>query len=219
MPEKQLPTRLQEELERLSLLPESEIDTTDIPEVTDFSRFKRGQFRRDNIVERSYDIRAIANWFIGKFKEAQIGVTNLSLNKIVYFTVERALVENHVLLSPAKIEAWNYGPVFREIYHNNKAGGSDNISDPIKKFDLARRAYVDVSDEFSPEDEAFFESIFQDFGRLKAGRLVDISHQNDAPWHYVWSRSSKVNFGMEITKEVILALAPPTRPSNGRQEH
>jgi uncharacterized phage-associated protein len=219
MSERQLPSHLQEELSKLSLLPEERVDTSDIPEVTDFSRFKRGRFLQADVTQREYDIRAIANWFIRKFRESRRQVTNLSLNKIVYFAIERALIERMVLLSPAKIEAWQHGPVFREIYHTNKGEGSEPISNLIERFDLATKRRVPAEETFSTEDEEFLEGIFRDFGTLTASRLVSLSHEREAPWDHVWRHSRKVNFGMEITKEVIFALAPRSRPSDGRQKN
>jgi uncharacterized phage-associated protein len=217
MSERQLPSHLQEELEKLSLLPEDGVDTSDIPEVTDFSRFKRGRFLQADIVQREYDIRAIANWFIKKFRESHRQVTNLSLNKIVYFAIERALIERMVLLSAAKIEAWQHGPVFREIYHTNKGEGSEPISNLIERFDLKARKHIPAEQAFLTEDEDFLEGIYRDFGMLTASRLVTLSHEREAPWDHVWRHSRKVNFGMEITKEVIFALAPRSRPSDGQQ--
>jgi uncharacterized phage-associated protein len=208
---------LKEELERLALLREEDVDTCDIPEITDFSGFKRGMLARSDIQERNIDVRAIANWFIRRFTRSKKTVTNLALNKIVYLSIERALVERGMLLSSAKIEAWNYGPVFREIYHDKKSDGADPIATPINRFDLPMRSFVEADFDFTADDIDFLESIFKDYGSLRAGRLVDITHSKGSPWHVVWSNSKSVNFGMEITKELILERAPKQRNGNGRQ--
>jgi len=212
-----IPSHLKEELERLALLREEDIDTSDIPEVTDFSGFARGALARDTILERNIDVRAIANWFIKRFSQSKKSVTNLTLNKIVYLAVERALVERGMLLSSAKIEAWNYGPVFREIYHDKKSEGADPIAETIRRFDLSSRSFIEAGFAFTTDDVEFLEGVFSDYGALRAGRLVDITHAKGSPWHFVWSNSRTVNFGMEISKEIILRRAPKQRFGDERQ--
>ena len=217
MDNSRIPSHLKEELERLALLREDDVDTSDIPEVSDFSRFRRGVLKAPTIQERNIDVRAIANWFIKRFSTSNKEVTNLSLNKIVYLAIERALVEKGVLLSSAKIEAWKHGPVFREIYHDKKSEHADPIMRTITRFDLSSRTFIEADFDFSDQDIHFLESIFGDYGSLRAGRLVDITHAKGSPWEIVWSSSKKVNFGMEISKETILQRAPKRRFGNGRQ--
>lgn len=212
-----IPSHLKEELERLALLREEDIDTSDIPEVTDFGGFARGALTPQTVKERHIDVRAIANWFIKRFSQSRRSVTNLSLNKIVYLAVERALVERSMLLSSAKIEAWNYGPVFREIYHEKKSDGADPIAQTITRFDLSSRSFIEAHFDFSKEDVEFLEGIFSDYGALRAGRLVDITHAKGSPWHFVWSNSKAVNFGMEISRDIILKRAPKRRFLDERQ--
>lgn len=217
MIEKQLPSHLQAELERLSLLADHEIQTDDIPEITDFSSFRRGRYSDPNLIERDVDIRALANWFLARFKAAGRKVTNLSLNKILYLAIERGIIEKGILFSPAKIEAWKHGPVFREIYHASKHEGREAITGAFKRFDLESRQFVAVEAEFSPDDTLFLESIFDDFGSLSAGKLVDITHEIGSPWHAVWQSGRNVNFGMEITKQLILSRAKGSRASGAQQ--
>lgn len=219
MSKEPLPSRLQAELERLSLLRDDEIQTDDIPEVADFSSFQRGRYAEPRLVERNVDIRALANWFVARFKAANRKITNLSLNKILYLAIERGVVEKGILFSPAKIEAWKHGPVFREIYHASKHEGREEIKDAFKKFDLASRQFVTAKADLSVDDTEFLESIFNDYGFLPAGKLVEITHEVGSPWHAVWLSGRNVNFGMEITKQVILSRAKGSRHRGAQQSH
>jgi uncharacterized phage-associated protein len=217
MSEKRLPSHLQAELERLSLLADEEIQTEDIPEITDFSSFRRGRYSEPSLIERNVDIRALANWFLARFKATNRKVTNLSLNKILYIAIERGIIEKGILFSPAKIEAWKHGPVFREIYHASKHEGREEIKDDFKKFDLATRQFVTAKANLSVDDAAFLESVFSDYGSLPAGKLVDLTHEVGSPWHVVWSNGRNVNFGMEITKQLILSRAKGPRSDGEKQ--
>lgn len=217
MSEKRLPSRLQAELERLSLLSDDEIQTDDIPEVADFSSFRRGLYAQPKLLERNLDIRALANWFLARFRATNRKITNLSLNKILYLAIERGIIERGVLFSPAKIEAWKHGPVFREIYHASKHEGREEIKDVFKTFDLTTRQFLPAEAELTGDDVEFLESIFADYGSLSAGKLVDITHEVGSPWHTVWLSGRNVNFGMEITTQLIFSRAKRSRFSGAQQ--
>jgi len=207
---------MEEELKRLALLPDDQIDTSDMPEVTDWSSARRAPFCRDKLDERGYDVRAIANWFLAAAHAAGRSMTNLHLNKLVYFAVERALIERSLLLTPAKIEAWDHGPVFREIYHSVKDSQDRPIRAPIQRFSLSERKMVNALEEFPDEDVAYFQDIYTYYGELSASRLRNLSHVPGHPWDVVWNHKTRTNFGMHISPEIILTKAPPMRSQNGR---
>lgn len=68
----------------------------------------------------SRDVRSIANFVLDLAEVQGVGVSNLSINKIVYFLHANFLAKFDEPLVSAKIEAWDYGPVFRELYREFK---------------------------------------------------------------------------------------------------
>lgn len=214
MAEPHLTESLRRELARLALLPDAEIDTSDMPEVTDWSGARQAAFRPHDIKSRGYDVRALANWFLDRLSQLGISVSNLSLNKILYFAVERALVEREILLTPARIEAWNHGPVFREIYQEFK-GDDKAISARISTYSIPDRSMKIASGEFTPDDIAFLEEIAQSYGRLSPSQLRNMSHAESSPWDRVWNYRGKTNPGMEISTYLIFMNAPERRQVDG----
>ena len=208
---------MRRELERLALLRDDEIDTIDIPEEVDWSAGQRSRFSQRPPINRNYDVRALANWFIDQMMLAGRSVTNLSLNKLVYFAVERFLVERNILLTPAKIEAWQYGPVFREIYHALSQNENKQVEDKISKFSVQDRRMVIASADIKPDDIAFLTEIVETYGSLTAGQLTSLSHKDDEPWFSVWNYRGRINPGMEISMEAILNKAPKKRKFNDRK--
>lgn len=88
-------------------------------------------------------------------------------------------------LFSARFEAWIYGPVIPEIYHEQ------NI-DKYYKEDL-------LKDEFVKE---YIEDLLEDINSVSDFRLVDISHQDDA-----WSKNfdyKESSHSREISKEDII---------------
>jgi len=209
--------QMRRELERLALLREDEIDTIDLPEEIDWSKGQRSRFNHRPLSKRNYDVRALANWFIDQMSVAGRTVTNLSLNKLVYFAVERFLIERNVLLTQAKIEAWQYGPVFREIYHALSKNENDTIKQKISRFSIEDRKMVIANADIKPEDVDFLSEMIDTYGKLTGGQLTNLSHKDAEPWSFVWNYRGRINPGMEISTEIILNKAPKKRIFNDRK--
>jgi uncharacterized phage-associated protein len=216
MARKQIDPRVAEELSRLALLPDDQIDTSDVAENADWSKAQQGRFSTFPLENRGYDIRAIANWVLDYLAETHRSVTNMSLNKLTYFILERGLVEKSILFSPARVEAWDHGPVFREVYHAAKDGDNKPISKRITRFSARDRETVEAREQFSLEDAEFFKSVIDDYKDLNASQLRGISHRKGGPWDHVWRSARPVNPGMVISTALILTTAPEQRDLNGR---
>lgn len=99
------------------------------------------------------------------------GISNLKLQKLVYYAqgffgalFDRPLFE-------ASIEAWVHGPVVPALYHQYKQFGSNRI-DSSEGFD--RQQLTD--DEFD-----LIEEVFQVFGQYSAWKLRNMTHEEE-PW-------------------------------------
>lgn len=210
-----LAPHIAEELSRLALMSDDDINTSDIPEISDWSRAVRGRFSTTPVETRGYDVRAIANWVLDYLGDLNLTASNMALNKLVYFIFERGLVEKRILFTPSRVEAWDHGPVFREIYHAVKADDGP-IIDKIKKYSVRDRQIVEAREQFSLDDMDFFRSVINDYKHFNASQLRYISHRKNGPWDRVWKSATPVNPGMVISIELILSSAPEGRDLNGR---
>lgn len=208
---------LEAELSRLALLSDEDIDTSDIPEALSWTDAKRGMFAERELLSRGYDVRAIANWFLDRASAARVRLTNMALNKLVYLAIERSLVERLTLLTPARIEAWDHGPVFREVYHSFAQFANQPITSRAGRFSPTARAMVQATEEFYPEDILFFEEMMRRYGDKSAGKLREISHVVGGPWDTVWRYRGRSNPGMEITVPIIFQHAPDWREVNEKK--
>ncbi len=192
--------KISDELARLALLSDAYIDLSDAPEQHGFVAAERGKYLP--LKNRNYDVRAIANWCIAKANRENQKLTNMSLNKLVYFIVEKALTTKSVILTQAKIEAWNHGPVFREIYFESKGEVGQN---GIEKYDTTLRKKIRADEDFLNEDIQIFEEVWKALGHKSAAYLRNLSHKGGSPWDAVWNYSGKTNPGMEIDVGIILS--------------
>ena len=157
--------------------------------------------------ERTYGIRELANWILDYADENRQPLTNMSLNKLVYFAYAHALVNYNRKLSSAKIEAWEHGPVFREIYHSFKNFGSGNITNRASKYNAATNVVEIVEPVLSERDQAIIKEALGNLIRLPAAVLREISHASGGAWDRTWHHEGYSNPGMQITDHVILAAA------------
>lgn len=182
----------------LAALSDDEIDTSDISSRAKLTHPVVGKY--SDIEYRGYDVRSIANWCIRKAREAGVSVSKLWINKIVALVYERSLVSAKILLTPARMEAWEFGPVFREIYLQFPSDADGYYH----RYNVRTRSREVAMDPFSRDDLEVFEETWRKYGHLSGSALTTITHRVGTPWRSVWDRGGAVNPGMLIDIETIL---------------
>ena len=66
--------------------------------------------------QRPYDPRSIANLLLDEADRLAINITNLSLQKLLYFAHGLSLIEDGKPLVSGYFEAWQHGPVHPLVY-------------------------------------------------------------------------------------------------------
>jgi len=119
-----------------------------------------------------YNAQDIAHYFLWKAQEEdQELLSNMKLQKLVYYAQGLHFALNKTPLFEDKIEAWTYGPVVPDLYHAYKeyeAGGIN--ADP--NFDPS---------SIDEDTKDFLDEIFDVFGQFSAIRLMEIAH-SDQCW-------------------------------------
>jgi uncharacterized phage-associated protein len=128
----------------------------------------------------------------------------MSLNKLLYFCYEEYLHRTGLKLTSAKVEAWDHGPVFREIYRDFKQYGSENITGRAKRFNATLNILEVAEPEIAPPDASFLAAVVDPLMRLPAFILREVSHAHGGAWDKVWNHTTSSNPGMEITDDLIL---------------
>ncbi len=163
-------------------------------------------------MENGYDGRAIANYVLDFCEKRGRGVTNLALQKIVYFCHVWTLLDRQQPLIKHEFEAWKHGPVIQYLYHDFKE--FDNA--PITKRALSLDPFTgERTKAFCVLDDAtekLLARIIDFYSQLSASHLVDLSHVEDGPWHTVWYHGGNVNPGMRIKNEQIVRFYSRTMP-------
>ena len=151
-----------------------------------------------------YSVKALANWVLDYAGRSGEQPTNMALNKLVYFAYEFALKSTGRKLTNAKIEAWDHGPVFREVYSAFKKFGADPITERATWYNTGTNEVETVVPAIDPDDELLMIKALGPLIRLPAYILRELSHDASGPWAAIWHHDTSSNPGMEITDDIIL---------------
>src|SRR3954465_5914060 len=77
--------------------------------------------------EAPFDARSVANLMLNEADRVGISITNLALQKLLYFAHGIFLIENKRPLVSGYFEAWQYGPVHPAVYKAFQSAGSNPI--------------------------------------------------------------------------------------------
>ncbi len=119
-----------------------------------------------------YSASEIAKCFIHYANLEEDGlVTNLKLQKLLYYAQGFHLALFDQPLFPESIEAWQYGPVVPEVYHNYKSCGRNPLPEP-----------TDFNPEtIEPETHELLDEVYGVFGKYTGTVLANLTHQ-EKPW-------------------------------------
>lgn len=153
-----------------------------------------------------YDVRDITNFVLDSAERRKVAITNLSLQKLLYFINGWFFSIYEKPLIKSKFEAWQYGPVQRVIYDQFKSCKSDSIVELRATFldPETGKSYYRKPD-LCDEHVLLIEQVLDQYVHLSAGSLVNESHVEDGPWEYVWNQAEDVVYpGMKIPNAIIL---------------
>lgn len=119
-----------------------------------------------------YRALSVARYIIERCHSQNRSISNLKLQKILYFVQAEFLVSRGQPCFVEQIEAWDFGPVVPEVYQQYKIFGSSNI--PV--FGRFVNPVVIRND-----DQELINEIVDECARYSASALVDITH-HQSPW-------------------------------------
>ena len=120
-----------------------------------------------------YSAQRVANFIINECNRQDIPITNLKLQKLLYFIQgEFAKLYDKRLIAD-DFYAWQLGPVVPEVYYKFAIYSSSHI--PMQK--------EQYGEELSEEVEQRISALLPRYIRMSTWDLVDLSHEED-PWKY-----------------------------------
>ena len=121
-----------------------------------------------------YSALDIARYVIWYCNERGYVVSNLKLQKILYFIQAQFLVfnENHEPCFRDQIEAWTFGPVVPEVYRQYRLYGNAHIPSLDNEEDFGLIA---------KNDSEMIDEVVYECAGYTASQLVELTH-HQSPW-------------------------------------
>ncbi len=120
----------------------------------------------------NYTARDVAEYFLRiTDKESGDLISNLKLQKLVYYAQGIYLAATNKPLFSDDIVAWAHGPVVEDLYHTYKHFG-DGAIDPDMDYPLPI---------FDKNTKQILDEVFKVFGQFSAWKLRQMSHV-EKPW-------------------------------------
>lgn len=125
-------------------------------------------------------VSTVANYFLTKTdEEAGDTISNLKLQKLLYFAQGFYLAITEEPLFVDSILAWRHGPVVRSVYGSYAGYGASPIPPP-ENFTLT---------EIDEDTRDFLDEVYEVYGQFSAWRLREMTHE-EPPWRDAWDPDS-----------------------------
>ena len=119
----------------------------------------------------------VAKYFLSRSdEEAGDTMSNLKLQKLLYYAqgFHLAMFDEPLFIEP--IEAWRHGPVVRQVYAEYAWYGSGSIPAP---------AGFDPAGVMDQETHDLLGEVHKVYGQYSAWRLREMTHA-ESPWQNAW---------------------------------
>lgn len=134
----------------------------------------------------AYKVIDIANKLLAKAADVCGGdlMSNMTLQKMLYYEQGYHLAEFGTPLFDDNIEAWMYGPAVPCVYEHFKGHGAGGILPENKEI-------IELTDE----EEYMFNEVFHTYSIFSASGLMNMTH-SEKPW-----KTTPTGLGNVISKE------------------
>ncbi|NII28569.1 SocA family protein [Pseudoflavitalea sp. X16] len=119
----------------------------------------------------------IADYFIALSNERQSPITNLKLQKLVYYAQAWHMVLVKRDLIAENFQAWVHGPVIPALYNDYREFGWK----PLMRDDLTPDAFTKIKEQLPADTLQLLQDVCYEYFGLEAFELEKLTHNED-PW-------------------------------------
>lgn len=124
-----------------------------------------------------YNAMSVADYMINRCYELKKPISNLQLQKMLYFLWVEYYRETGNSLFLDSIYAWQFGPVVPNVYYEYCVYGGIPID-------------IRCETEISKEDEKILNPIIDDYVDVPVSVLVNRTHQRNSAWDLVYQNGA-----------------------------
>jgi uncharacterized phage-associated protein len=161
--------------------------------------------QKPEIRSAALDPRAVCNLILDEGDRNQTAISNLILQKLLYFTHSLYLLQTKQPLVTGYFEAWTHGPVHPGAYAAFKVAGARPIGFRARREDPLTGKAESILNPTDPVVIQLVGRVTASYGAMDSRRLVDIGHAPGGPWHFVVNQGkASMAFGLRISDNVII---------------
>ncbi len=153
-----------------------------------------------------YSAKAVANVFLHLAKSEGTTIAPMKIQKLVYFANGWALGLAGQPLIQENVQAWKYGPVIEELYHEFKRFGSGPITQNATNVSLdpSSLQLIEEAPQIPDSDEdahALIRKIWDVYGKFSGPQLSNLTHKSDTPWDKTYNGSHQQVIPNKVIQE------------------
>ncbi|WP_295942909.1 type II toxin-antitoxin system antitoxin SocA domain-containing protein [uncultured Xanthomonas sp.] len=149
------------------------------------------------------DGRAVANLILDIAESEGMDISNLALQKILFFCHGWCIAKLGKPLVKQEFEAWQYGPVLQHVYREFKSFDRAPIKSRARKLDPMTGKKVDLEITLDEDTVKLVHAATKFYAKLRPGTLVEMSHAPGGPWDRAWNHGGAINPGMRLQSDEI----------------
>ena len=143
-----------------------------------------------------YSVFDIAAYFIKKSIAERRPLTPIQIMKLCYFAHGYKLAIDKKPLVDETLQAWKYGPVFKDLYHALKIYGNKQINRIPSLFE-------GEEEDISEGDSEILDAVYESLSDMDGMSISDLTHEKESPWFEVWEKQGKNSKYAPIDNESI----------------
>ncbi len=133
--------------------------------------------------DMTYAATAVARAILEIARQAGRPLTPLELMKLTYISHGWSLCFRDCGLVNERAQAWQYGPVYPDLYHALKSYRAS----PVTQVPMSGTELFGAS-ELTDDDKNLLKAVFEAYKGLNGVQLSALTHQPNTPWDKAWKR-------------------------------
>lgn len=141
----------------------------------------------------SYGAIKVGQYIIKYSNENNLNISNLKLQKLLYFIQSHFLVQKNEICFTDEIKACDLGPIIQSVYNEYKHFGAGNIPCVFISYDISKG-------DIKENDRKLIDEVIDEFSTFTSSEMMEIIKGQD-PWIKTYKQGKKISIGTKLLKE------------------
>lgn len=132
-------------------------------------------------------------------------VDQMKLQKLLFYAQAWYLANYNAPLFENDFEAWQWGPVVREIYSKTKKFGKQKLTHKLSTFIVTETGIESITPNGVTDTEvrSFINYVWENYKKFTGIQLSNSTHANGEPWTVIYENSPSLDNNPTIHMNII----------------